>query len=232
MAYRYETHLHTCPVSKCASGSVRANLEYYKSLGYDGVFITNHFLDGNINYDKSAPYEEMLDFYFSDYEEALTLGEEIGIKVFFGAELSYGGTDFLIYGLDKDWYLSHPEIMQMKKTDELTLMAREGALIIQAHPYREASYIDHIRLYPRHVHGVEVNNAKRTALENSLAEHYARSYQLIPFAGTDNHTASASRHLCGMEFDDPIKSEFDFVMKIKDGFGSVFCIDVETEDKG
>ena len=50
--YRYETHLHTAPVSRCASAGVRETLEYYKELGYEGVFITNHFLDGNINIDK------------------------------------------------------------------------------------------------------------------------------------------------------------------------------------
>ena len=47
--FKYETHLHTMPVSKCAHKSIRENLEFYKKAGYDGVFITNHFLDGNIN---------------------------------------------------------------------------------------------------------------------------------------------------------------------------------------
>ena len=116
--YRYETHLHTYPVSRCAKRSVRENLEYYKSLGYDGVFITNHFLDGNINIERDRPYEEKLEFYCSDYEEGLRLSKEIGIKVFFGVEMSYKGTDFLIYGLDKEWYLNHPEIMEMKKIQE------------------------------------------------------------------------------------------------------------------
>ena len=103
--YKYETHLHTYPVSKCARSTVRENLELYKEFGYDGVFITNHFLDGNINIDYNTPYEEKINFYFSDYEEAKKLEDEIGIKVFCGVELTYKGTDFLIYGLDKDWYL-------------------------------------------------------------------------------------------------------------------------------
>ena len=51
--YKYETHLHTYPVSGCAKAGVRESLEFYKSLGYDGVFITNHFLDGNVNLDHS-----------------------------------------------------------------------------------------------------------------------------------------------------------------------------------
>ena len=55
--YKYETHLHTYPVSKCASAGVRESLEYYKKLGYDGVFITNHFLDGYINIDCNLSYQ-------------------------------------------------------------------------------------------------------------------------------------------------------------------------------
>ena len=54
--------MHTYPVSKCARQSVRETLEFYHSLGYDGVFLTNHFLDGNINVDKTLPYEEKVNF--------------------------------------------------------------------------------------------------------------------------------------------------------------------------
>jgi hypothetical protein len=73
---------------------VRENLAFYKKLGYDGVFITNHFLDGNINIDREKPYEEKIAFYFSDYEHALDIGKTLGIKVFCGVELSDCGTDF------------------------------------------------------------------------------------------------------------------------------------------
>lgn len=135
--YRYETHLHTFPVSKCAKSSVRENLEFYKELGYDGIFITNHFLDGNINIDADLPYEERLNFYFSDYEEAKKLEKEVGIKVFFGAEITYGGTDFLVYGLDQEWFFKNEKIMKMKKSEELLYLIESGALVIQAHPYRE-----------------------------------------------------------------------------------------------
>jgi hypothetical protein len=166
--YQYETHLHTAPVSRCAWSDVEDSLIFYKELGYDGVFITNHFLDGNINVDHSLSYEEKIEFYFSDYEKGVALGENLGIKVFCGVELTYGGTDFLIYGLDKAWFLAHPEVMEMKKSEELRLMMESGALIIQAHPFREAGYIDHIRLFPRRVHGVEVINACRTEEENRM----------------------------------------------------------------
>ena len=47
--YLYETHLHTLPVSGCAHAGVRESIELYCRAGYAGVFITNHFIDGNIN---------------------------------------------------------------------------------------------------------------------------------------------------------------------------------------
>lgn len=208
--YRYETHLHTFPVSKCAKVGVRENLEFYKRKGYDGVFITNHFLDGNIA-DHAGTYEERLNFYFSDYEKALELSEEIGIKVFLGVEITYIGTDFLIYGLSKDWYYAHPEIMDMKKSEELPYLMENGALVIQAHPFREASYIDHIRLFPRCVHGVEVYNVCRTAFENKMAAIYAEEYDLMKFAGSDNHVGPAMSKLSGMGSPMPIFTEKEFI---------------------
>jgi predicted metal-dependent phosphoesterase TrpH len=225
--YLYETHAHTSPVSKCAKASVRETLKFYKEIGYAGVFITNHFIDGNINIDKDLPYEEKIEFYFSDYEEALSIGREIGISVFLGVELSYKGTDFLIYGLDKEWYLSHPEIEAMDKREELTLMAESGALIIQAHPFREARYIECIRLFPRHVHGVEIYNASRNEFENKMAEEYAKSYGLLTFAGSDNHAASKKRSLGGMCSFTPIIDESDFVNRIKNGEMEIFKLDRE-----
>lgn len=222
--YRYETHLHTFPVSKCAVASVEDSLKFYKEMGYDGVFITNHFLDGNINISNSMSYEEKINFYFSDYEQGVEIGKKIDIKVFCGVELSYLGTDFLIYGLNKEWFLAHPEIMNMKKTDELLFMIKSGALVIQAHPYREADYIDHIRLYPRCVHGVEVINACRTESENKMARIYAENYHLIEFAGSDNHRANGQEKLAGMSSDKPILNEQDFVQRVKNHQMKIFTV--------
>ena len=209
--YKYETHLHTFPVSRCAKASVRENLEFYKNAGYDGVFITNHFLDGNINIDKSKPYEEKLDFYFSDYEEALEIGKELGIKVFLGVELSNRGPDFLVYGLEKQWFLDHSEIMEMGLSDRLKFMMDSGALVIQAHPFRENTPL---ALYHRCVHGVEVLNANDIATYE-LAKHYCEHYGLLPFAGSDNHTASRKKILAGIQCQEPITSVEDFIEKMR-----------------
>ncbi len=225
MKYRYETHLHTAPVSACARASVEESIRAYRELGYTGVFITNHFIGANIAREvRELPYAEQLEYYYSAYLEGKRVGDELGVDVFFGIEISYKGTDFLVYGLDIDWYRAHPEITEMPKKEEIRLMRDAGALVIQAHPFREASYIDHIRLFPRDVHGTEVINSCRTPEENAMAKLYSEHYGLIPFAGTDNHTGADRTTFAGMESDVRITDESDFVRRVKNGEMKVFSI--------
>lgn len=222
--YKYETHLHTSPVSRCARASAEESLIFYKEKGYDGVFITNHFIDGNINIDRSVFYEEKINFYFSDYENAVPLGKKIGIKVFCGIEMSNHGTDFLVYGIGKNWFLKHPEIEKMRMSEKLSLLRDNGAFIIQAHPLREAAYIDHIRLYPRHIEGVEVINANRTDFENKMAELYADSYNLLKVAGSDNHTGREQSILAGVMTEAPLESEQDYIKAVRENKIQLFKV--------
>ena len=222
--YKYEMHLHTYPVSGCAKVSVKDNIEFYKALGYDGIFITNHFLDGNLNAEyRHLPYEEKIKFYFSDYEEGVKLGAEVGLRVFCGLEMSLAGTDFLVYGLDKQWWLDHPEVMDMKKSVQLPFLMENGAIIFQAHPFREAKYIDHIRLFPC-VDGIEVINAERTDFVNQMAELYADHYGKLKIAGTDKHGGIMTRRLAGIETKTPITSVEDFIQKMRNRETSLFLM--------
>jgi predicted metal-dependent phosphoesterase TrpH len=174
-------------------------------------------LGGNILRDPSWSYEDTIRFYFSDYEEGVRIGKELGIAVFCGIEISYRGTDFLIYGLDKEWFLAHPEIENMKFSSFLSMLREAGAMIIHAHPFREASYIDHIRLFPRHIEGVETYNACRTPFENGMAEMYAQYYDLPTFSGSDNHNAGAQKRLGGMQSESPLRDERDFIERYRRG---------------
>ena len=227
--YRYETHLHTSPVSRCARATVRESLEFYKSQGYDGVFITNHFLNVNNFKEEGVTHEEFTGYFFSDYEAALEMSGEIGIKVFPGAELSYGGNHFLVYGLEKEWYLSHPEAMDMNFSAMLKLMRGEGAFISHAHPFDERSFIDHIKLFPRDVDAVEVINTKKSLFKNSMANIYAEAYGLLKTAGSDNHAAGKDNNLAGIECEEPIESVSDFIAKARAGKLSLFRMVRENE---
>ena len=222
--YRYETHLHSSPASKCGSYSVRENLEFYKSIGYDGVFLTNHFINANIGCDRTLPYEDQVRFFFEDIEEGERIAPEIGIKFFWGVETSYRGTDFIIYGLSKEWYLDHPEIVKVSAKDMLKIFNENGALIVHAHPFRHASYIDHIRLYPYEVHAVEIDNCGNKSFQNDMALLYANCYDIHHSAGSDNHIAGDIDRLCGMEFEEPLSSIDDFIERMKAREGHTFSL--------
>ena len=131
-----------------------------------------------------------MDQFCDAYYKAKKRGDEIGLQVYFGWEAGFQGTDFLIYGLEKEWYRKHPEILEMEKREELAFLMEAGAFVVQAHPYREAHYIDHIRLFPRSVHGVEVVNSSQTPAANKMAAVYAKQYSLLETYGSDNHWGS------------------------------------------
>lgn len=225
--YLYETHLHTAPASGCARWSPAEAVAYYKKAGYAGIFVTNHFLDDDIPDLRQLPYDQQINLYFADFEAALQAGREVGLSVFSGIEITYGGSDFLVYGLDKAWYLAHPEIDGMPIKAFLELARSDGALVIHAHPFRESGYIDHIRLYPRSVHGVEIDNANRSAFENEMAKQYARNYQLIPFAGSDIHGKEPHGERAGMCCKIPVLNENDFVQKVLAGEMQLFHAQLE-----
>ena len=223
--YLYETHLHMSPLSVCAKAGIRETLTYYKEAGYAGVFITDHFIDANVAHAlRDLPYDEKINGFFDMMEEALPVADELGLTAFLGFEMSFEGTHFLVYGIDRDWCLAHTDMDKMRKSDLLKMMMEDGALLIHAHPFREAKYIDHIRLFPRSVNGVEVINGCRTDFENRMAAQYAKNYDLLTFAGTDNHRAMDQPKLAGMRFETPILGEVDFAERIKNGDGEVFSM--------
>ena len=97
-----------------------------------------------------------------------------------------------------------------------------GALVIQAHPFREASYIDHFHLFPRQVHGVEVLNCGINDKANHMAKLYAEHYGLLEFAGSDNHTGPRHKRLAGVCFAEPIWTVEEFIGKVKNKEAEIF----------
>ena len=87
--YIYDTHVHTSQASDCALSSGAQMAQKYKELGYDGIFITDHFFHGNTCVDRSLPWADWVRLFCQGYEDAKKQGEKIGLDVFFGWEYSY-----------------------------------------------------------------------------------------------------------------------------------------------
>lgn len=212
--YKYETHVHTSETSACASATGAAQAKFYKSKGYRGIIVTDHFFNGNSTIHPELSWKEKVELFCRGYENAKKCGDEIGLDVFFGWEYSYRGADFLTYGLDKQWLMDNPIVMDMDVNSYCDFVRDNGGLIIHAHPFREAGYIPMIHLLPRKCDGVEIVNSNRTEFENRMAALYAENYDLLPFAGSDNHSAN-QENLNGITLETPLESIKELVDRVK-----------------
>ncbi|MBQ6661603.1 MAG: histidinol-phosphatase [Lachnospiraceae bacterium] len=185
--YKIETHLHTAEGSKCgwATGVEQAEARFME--GYSTIIVTDHFFRGNTRPDRSLPWEEYVDQFCSGYEHAKKRGDEIGLTVLFGLEDNYQGSEFLIYGLDKDWLKKHPDMRQWTPWEEYEHVHGDGGYMVQAHPFREASYLFGFGLYPMFTDAVEGINAAQTKAMNERAIWYAGQFDKPMTAGSDIH---------------------------------------------
>ena len=213
--YRYETHLHTVESSACGMTPGREYPAIFKERGYDGIFITDHFFHGNTRPSRELPWPDYVDAYMKGYEEAKKAGDEIGFKVFFGIEENFEGDEYLIYGVDKAFLLSHPEIPHWTREDMIRAVHEAGGAVMQAHPFRDRDYIKKIHLYPEDIEGIEGINTANSANDNLAALCYALHFGLMIQAGSDTHFKWAiGDGNGGVLYDTPITSEVDYANRL------------------
>ena len=214
--YKYETHLHTSEASACSLLSGAEQARFYKEAGYEGIIVTDHFYNGNTAVDRSLPWDDWVEMFCKGYEHAREEGERIGLSVFFGWEANYDGTEFLIYGLDKEWLKAHPDIIRWSVKEQYEKIHADGGFIVHAHPFRERSYIKEVRLFPEYVDAVEIINVGNHNDEfDRKAAEYARVHSLPATAGSDAH--GFDDILSGVAFNHKLKDINDFMESIKSG---------------
>ena len=231
--YKYETHLHTKEGSACSSASAEDMARAHKELGYDGIFVTNHFFNANTSVPRDLPWDQRIELYCEGYELAKRTGDKIGLKVFFGVEFTVNCADFLIYNMEKPWLLENEQLLMHTDERELFRTIRAlGGFIIHAHPFREYPYIHHISLYPEDIDGVEVINASHPddMPFDSRAELYADMYGFKKTGGSDSH------HLNmlfggGITVPHPINSPSDYLLMLRAGEVTPLKRDLEARQQ-
>ena len=218
--YSYELHLHTSEVSLCASSSAAEMVRHFKRLGFAGICVTDHY-NGNIADSEGLTRAERIARFCRGYDRAFEEGRRVGLSVFLGWEYSYHGTDFLIHGLDREWLLRNEAADRMALPDYLAFVRSEGGIVCHAHPFREAGYIDMIRLLPHSIDAVETLNANRPDTENRRALDYARDFGLPETNGSDIHTTHQIR-IAAHRFDRPYHSSGELLRAILAGEGERF----------
>jgi hypothetical protein len=237
MSFLYETHLHTAHSSACARSKGPEYIQRYRDMGYSGIMVTDHFFNGNTAIPRHLPWKEWVKQFCRGYEEAKNEGERRGFDVFFGWEETFDGCDdYLVYGLDREWLLEHPEVRSWTRGEQYRSVKEAGGCVVQAHPFRQHGYIRQVVLSTGCVDAVEAANAGNYEQSyDALAMRYAQKLGLPVTAGTDMHDA---RQICtgwvfGVFIEEKLKTIDDYVNVIcSNGIGGIQVSDGRCDYQG
>lgn len=226
MAFIYETHLHTSEASRCGGATGVEMVREHVKRGFTGIFVTDHFVTGYSHANISAPWAKRIDILLSGYLAAKKAGDELGLDVFFAWEYPYHSGDFLTYGLGADFLYAHKELADFEPNRDFEgyakLIHENGGYIIQAHPFREAEYMDFkaAELQERYIDAIEAINGSHRGKDpnyprfDTLATQAAERLNIPMSAGSDTHAVywSATAY---MAFDHRLKDSRDFITQMK-----------------
>lgn len=134
--------------------------------------------------------------------------------MFFAWEETFEGDDYLVYGLDEEWLLAHPEVTTFTRRQQFDAVHAAGGCVIQAHPFRCRDYISRVHLALPVVDGVEVANGGNAPLFDAYAYRYAQEYGLLMTAGSDNHFSCDKTPVFGIATEERLGSIHDLVRMI------------------
>ena len=216
--YLYETHLHTSEASACGQISGSDYNDFMMSRGFSGMFVTDHFFNGNSAVPRYFSWKEKVKQYVSGYEKACAAAKGRDFDVLFGVEYNFNGDEYLIYGVDEAWLLANDDILPCSKEEVYRRVHEAGGIMIQAHPYRERYYLQDIRLTPAICDGIEIYNAANPDNQNALAYRYALELNVPMTAGSDIHFFH-EKPMGGMLLPERLHSPAEYVEVVKKGEG-------------
>ena len=213
--YKYELHCHTSDVSFCASSSAVEAVEYYKSRGYDGIVITDHYSPQTFVLHRALMPQKYTKHYLKGYERALAAAGD-DFTVLLGCEVRFLFTidDFLIYGIDEDFLKSNGNLMIKYLKRLFKLCDKNKLILLEAHPFRKLRF----RHTPKYLHGCEIYNGKDKGTDaNDKARAWAEKCGFkIVSAGGDFHNKKKTNP-SGIITKEPIKTNDDLLRILRSG---------------
>lgn len=182
--YLFDTHIHTKEASSCGEVPAAEVVKRYKSLGYNGIIVTDHVHAAQFAKHGST-YKEQAEKYLSGYRTAKAFEDE-NFKVILGMEIRFleNDNDYLLYGFDEDFVFSR-DLAHFESLEAFKPVVEENNLIIfQAHPFRRHMTV----INPALVDGIEVYNGHGNHnSSNDIAYAWAVKYSLPMLSGSDFH---------------------------------------------
>ena len=184
--YKYDIHVHTKETSPCGKVEAVDVVKLYKSSGYTGIVITDHYYKDFFDKSPCIGWNGKIDDYLKGYKKALREGTIIGLHVLLGMEIKFNDNpnDYLVYGIDEDFLKNNPELYNLDLKEFKDVLSGTNTLIYQAHPFRKGQYVKE----PELLDGIEVYNGNpRHDSHNEQAYNYAIKKHLKYISGSDFH---------------------------------------------
>lgn len=217
---KIETHCHSFGGSECAHATAETLVEEYRAAGYGGAVLTNH-LGSRIlrDYYRIDDYVKCIDRFFSLYDEFKRIGDKVGFKTFYGAEIRDAlGTEYMFYGFDRKFLYDNK--LHLKEQKEMFRLAdKRGVFMYQTHPFRVGVTVGEAR----YLHGAEAFNGHfHHDNNNAQAEKFCRDNSLIMMSGTDYHDAGQPI-AGGMFIPDDVSDVFALANYVRSGKAKLYC---------
>jgi len=170
-----------------------------KSLGLDGVCITEHY-----SYEASEPVER--------------IGRDEGLLILRGVEIATDKGHLLAYGVEDDGWNVWGRDSYLPLEDVIARVNELGGICAPAHPFRNvglASLMEGL-LELKDIAAVESHNGVNAESDNELAIRASSHLGLPTLGGSDCHkTVAVGR--CATEFLQPVLDMASFIVAVKAG---------------
>ena len=228
MQYLTELHAHTCEVSPCGDLTAGEVADRYLAAGYSTVVISNHYTQSILE-SAGQTTEERVKFFLAPYYAMKEYAKD-RLHVILGCELRFTGSsnDYLIFGVTESFLMEHPDLYSMNLKSFRALADENGLLIVQAHPFRNGMNV----VNPQFLDGVETfNGHKGHESRNTIAQAWAKLYNLIPTSGTDFHHPHQGCD-AGIFTDSPITNVRELIDVLKSRDYVLHCSGPRAEVEG
>jgi len=183
--YKTETHLHTEESNHCSEVPASDMVRHYKDKGYSTVIVTPHYSRAYLSA-ITTDWNLRIDYLLIGYEKAKKIGEQIGVNILLGLELTLveNKCDYLIYGMNEEFLRINTALYDLRLDELVRLCEVNDFLLVQAHPFRKGQGPAPIR----YEMPIEVFNGRHVLdPQNEKAQKYAEEHNLTGISGTDFH---------------------------------------------
>ncbi|MBO5224783.1 MAG: PHP domain-containing protein [Clostridia bacterium] len=206
-----DMHAHSKGISRCCQLTYKENIDIAKNVGIDAIILTNHYARAYLKFYDNV--EELVGCYHNEYKEAKSYGESVGVKVYYGVEITL--TDdirvhLLAYGVDESFLSAHPYVFDYPLKKIQKTVHEYGGILVQAHPFRcgdklvDTDYLD----------GVEIScHPKYFTTSQADVKKVAKEKDVIITCGADYHGDTPYRPICGLVVDE-LPKDINAIVKI------------------